>query len=346
MNSHKEKHSTASRTETMCNTCDSYLTYVRLGAVVLALVIIGGTPSLPSTIELAPRHAPAADIPPDTSRLGAIPATPCTIYDWFVESTENEKAKMQAFSPRYIGSLHEISCQRTVMTQGLSVSFDSTHLPRYYVEVMSDTLRLEEDAFAYAVQLRPTPTERQRMKKTMYLVANMSDSLYYRRLRSKHVTAERQQQFSIRGLRALNIPGAKRTYIWLELESLSQSRQLVPHPTTPTDSVPATAFREWQGYVFNYDATQGLQYLLDGVVPIRGEKVRAGKTVAFEQWDVSFPEPGIMTVSVRARQGEVLKDSPYFASPDWLGPHVIDREAVSDSSRYRYLLEEPEIWKR
>lgn len=347
MNSCNGQHSIGSQIKTMSTKRDVYLTYVRLGAVVLALLIMGATPGLPSTIELVPRPVPAADIHPDTSKLGAIPATPCTIYDWFVEPTDNDRAKMRSFSPRYISSLHEMTCQRAVMTQRLLVSFDSTLLPRYRVEVMSDTLRLAEDAFAYAVQLHPTPTERQRMEKTMYLVANMADSLYYRRLRSKDATAERQQQFSIRGLRTLNIPGAKRTYIWLELESLSRSRQLVPHPEAARmDSVPAKAFREWQGYVFSYDEAQGLRYPLDGVVPIRGERIRAGDIVAFEQWDVSFPEPGIMMVDVRDRKGEVLKDSPYFAAPEWLGPHVIDREAVADSSVYRYLLEEPDIWER
>ena len=214
------------------------------------------------------------------------------------------------------------------MTQELSV--DSTRLPRY-VEVMSDTLRLAEDAFAYAVQLRPPFDDRYRVNKTLYFVTTIADSLYYRRLQSFGISRS-SPSMTIRGLRRLDVPHAQATYLWVETEKR--------HTSARGDTLPTTRV-EWRGHVLTYDPSRGVRYL--SKVPIREEKIRDGETVAFEQWDVSFPEPGIMMVGVRERKGEVSKGSPYFAPPEWLGPNLIDREAVSDSSRYRYLLEEQDF---
>jgi len=196
---------------------------------------------------------------------------------------------------------------------------------------MSDTLRMAEDAFAYAVQLRPPFDDRYRVNKTLYFVTTIADSLYYRRLQSFGISRS-SPSMTIRGLRRLDVPHAQATYLWVETEKR--------HTSTRGDTLPTTRV-EWRGHVLTYDPSRGVRYL--SKVPIREEKIRDGETVAFEQWDVSFPEPGIMMVGVRERKGEVLEGSPYFAAPEWLGPNLIDREAVSDSSRYRYLLEEQDF---
>lgn len=263
----------------------------------------------------------------DTSRQRIIPAKPCTVYDWLIGPDENGETKLRSISHRYIGSLHELTCQWAAMKHDLSL--DSTQLPRY-VETMSDTLRLSTNATAFAVQFRPSGNEDVPYQKNLFLVANVADSLYYRRLKTVYTSFDQRSSLSVRGLRTLEVPGATQTYIWVEVEDRSVARE-----TVSQDSLPASEYRQWFGYVFAYDRIRGLRYLLDGVVPIRVEDIRAGETVGVMQWDVSIPEPGIMEVVPRTHWGQDLPPRPR----GWLGAHVIDSSAVADTSAYRYLLD-------
>ena len=283
-----------------------------------------GVPIQPTGITWS-SSSTSSSIVTDTIQLNRIAVASCLEYEGFQE----HGAEYRPYEPSigYVQSPHELTC-RWAASQDLSI--DSIRLP-HYVEVMSDTLRLAEDAFAYAVQLRPPFDDRYRVNKTLYFVTTIADSLYYRRLQSFGISRS-SPSMTIRGLRRLDVPHAQATYLWVKTEKR--------HTSTRGDTLPTTRV-EWRGHVLTYDPSRGVRYL--SKVPIREEKIRDGETVAFEQWDVSFPEPGIMMVGVRERKGEVSKGSPYFAPPEWLGPNLIDREAVSDSSRYRYLLEEQDF---
>ncbi len=91
--------------------------------------------------------------------------------------------------------------------------------------------------------------------------------------------------------------------------------------------------------MLSYDRERGVRYLRGSVV--RREVRHDGAFYGAAQLDVSVPEPGIMEVSERVRRGaDVTKGYGWY---DWMGTYVIDSSAVSDSSRYRYLLEEQDF---
>ncbi len=254
----------------------------------------------------------------------------CSSYTWF------QKRKPSAWEDRsyrtpgtgHVSSVHELVCDWAASNRGLSL--DSTRLPRY-VEGMSDTLRLAEDAFAYAVHLRPPTDAPPHIPTTLYVVAQVGDSLYYRDLIDTDPRRNRSVG-SIRALRLLEVPGSNAQYFWVETKRVA---------TSTSDSLTRTVER-WYGNVLTYDRERGVRYLRGSVV--RREVRHDGAVHGAAQLDVSIPEPGIMEVGERLRRGaDVTKGYGWY---DWMGVYVIDSSAVSDSSRYRYLLEEQAPWRR
>ena len=259
----------------------------------------------------------------DTIQPNRIAVASCLEYEGFQE----HGVEYRPYKPSmgYVQSPHELAC-RWAASQDLSI--DSTRLPRY-VEVMSDTLRLAEDAFAYVVRMTPTEDAPSYSPHHIYFVANIADSLYYRDFGKVRRSGPSPHRTWIRSMRTFDVSNAASQYIWVETGSR------LAHSNDST-----TITERWKGNILTYDTRRGIRYLKN--TPIRAERIVNGETVGMEQWDIAVPEPGIMEVSVRERRGERVVLAPL----EWLGPHIIDPEAVSDSSQYRYMLEEPDLWRR
>ena len=271
-------------------------------------------------------RANSARISAVNTRDTLIASEPCRIHPAY----RNRADAYVPYKPVLDGtaaSLHDLVC-RWAVDEDLSI--DSTRLPSY-VRVMSDTLRLAEDAFAYAVHLRPPADAPPHIPTTLYVVAQVGDSLYYRDLIDTDPRRNRSVG-SIRALRLLEVPGSNAQYFWVETKRVA---------TSTSDRLTRTVER-WYGNVLTYDRERGVRYLRGSVV--RREVRHDGAVHGAAQLDVSIPEPGIMEVGERLRRGaDVTKGYGWY---DWMGVYVIDSSAVSDSSRYRYLLEEQAPWRR
>jgi len=254
-------------------------------------------------------RANSARISAVNTRDTLIASEPCRIHPAY----RNRADAYVPYKPVLDGtaaSLHDLVC-RWAVDEDLSI--DSTRLPRY-VRVISDTLRLAEDAFAYAVRMIPTEDAPSYVPNNIFFVGQVGDSLYYRDFGDERPDSRNPSRITIRDMRFMDVPGAKTQYFWVETEVNST------HVSSDRDT---TEWTSWKGHILTYDASRGIRYLQSSSV--RGEKYVNGEFQGMEQWDVSVPEPGIMVVTVRERKGTMR-----WAPLDQLGRHVIDPGAVSN----------------
>lgn len=240
---------------------------------------------------------------PDTTH--PIPVKPCNVVDTSyrrglredLEITEGYRSMGEYVAP----SLHNITCR---WAMGYGHSTDPDRLPTYvqptkdYVEPSDDSLRLGEDALLYFVWLTPTPNKR---SGTIYLVAEAGDSLAY-----THTASGKY----LRDVREVEVPGTDTRYIWLETVDPSSDSTMV----------------RWRGQIFTYDRQRGIRYAARA--PVRFEIFENGKSVGYDQLDVSIPQPGIMKIEWRDipesdRLPTRLATQSNFQN--WVGLHVIDR---------------------
>lgn len=262
--------------------------------------------------EKEPAFSPVIHAPADTIRRDIVPVASCLGYPGFQEHGSDYRPYKPSMG--YVSSAHELTC-RWGASQDLSV--DSTQLPRY-VEAMNDTLRLAADAVAYAVRLTPTAEGPGYIPNSIYLVAEVGDSLYYRDLGEERPRNRNASNVAVRDLRFIRVPGAETQYFWLETEF---------HNLFHTDTTRVVT-NGWRGRIFTYDESRGVRHLKG--LPIRVEEFVNGEYQGMEQWDVVVPEPGIMEVSVRKREGSV-----HLRSLDLLGRHVIDTTATDERETRR-----------
>lgn len=301
----------------MLNTKDKInLQCLCTGSIALSLLLItGGTCSNPPvSLPATPTAETKQFVRVDTSKTSVIPPRPCNIYDWFTQPDSTGRAKLQRVNIQHIGSLHALTCQWATMTQELSL--DSTRVPRY-VEVMSDTLRIAEDAFAYAVRMTPTGDSPSYIPRTIFLVGEVGDSLYYRDFGDEYSDPRDSSRLTVRDMRLMDVPGADTQYFWAEMEVNS----------TYVSDRDTTNWTSWQGHILTYDSSRGIRHL--ELVNVRGEKYVNGEFRGMEQWDISVPKPGVMVVTVRERKGNIR-----WAPLDQLGRHVIDPTVVKDEQNH------------
>ena len=257
----------------------------------------------------------------DTTRPTPIEERPCVAYDWFDAPEDGWKSLSSSPLPgTHYASLHELTCKWAAYQNGLSL--DSTRLPKY-VQPTGDTLRLNGHPFAYGVKMRPVDPDRID-KSNLYLVADVADSLFYREIGNAYpFQQDDPSTVSIRAVRPIEVPGAESQYLWVEIEE----RHL------DAKGSPTGTYTRWRGHIFAYDRRRGMRYLHRA--PVRVERMRGGKLVGAEQWDVSVPEPGIMLVEPRLKRGKVgehtIEEGGVTLGPPqhWIGRHVIDPTATS-----------------
>lgn len=251
----------------------------------------------------------------DTIDRPVVDPKACTQYQWFREHEVSkwEDASFPIGRNGNMESLHELTCRWTTGQRTLSLS--PSRLPKY-VRPMGNSIRLSDDVLAYPVQmvqLREGPTAR---ANTLYYVAEVGDSLYYREIADARPKNFDPSTVSVRAHRLLDVAEAEAKYIWFEYAKSQKS----------DDSGTPTSIEEWNAHVFSYDASRGMRHL--AFTAIRREERKNGEFHGARQLDVSIPQAGIMDVEERLQQG--AKVTKGRAWNRFLGRHIIDTTVVDD----------------
>ena len=260
-----------------------------------------------------PSHSFVSKTGMDTTSPGPIAARSCRTYDWFDAPRDGWKSLGSSPLPgTHYASLHELTCKWAAYQRGLSL--DSTRLPTY-VRPTGDSLRLGDDALAYAVKMlqrRDPPTS---IPNTLYFVAEVGDSLYYKKIADSRPQSTAPTTVEVRSLRPLDVPKAETQYIWFEHEKSSVFRN---------DSTMRR--EEWRAHVFTYDRPRGIRYLQ--WAPIRYAEWKSDSLVGARQLDVRFPEAGLMEVEERFQRGARVTRGMGWRHR--IGMGVIDSTAFDD----------------
>ncbi len=254
---------------------------------------------------------PVEQFQDDTTRSPAIEVKPCSIHATY----RNREQMGPPYRPARQGvvpSLHEFTCRWAV---GNDLSIDSTQLPMY-VRPTGDSIRLGEDLLVYAVEMVQLKEEPTHTPHTLYFLAEIADSLYYKEIDDARPHSFTPSHIKVRSLRPLNVSDAQTQYIWFEYARSGEMRK---------DST--RTWEKWKAHIFTYDRRRGVRHLQ--WVPIRAEERKNGKLVGAKQWDVSVPEAGFMQVEKRLQKGKDLTLEP---PEHWLGLHVIDSTAAGTES--------------
>jgi hypothetical protein len=255
-------------------------------------------------------HPPVAT---DTVAPAPIKAKPCNSYTWFQANAGNwESEGYTTGIGGTLSSLHELTCKWAAYQRGLNL--DSTRLPEY-VRPLGDSLRLPGGALAYNVRM--TDSTQSDSYNVLYFVAEVEDSLFYRRVDEQYYNPDAEQSWQIRALRSLDVPKASAQYVWLEYNSIAVNREDGDRHVSES----------WTGHIYTYDDGRGFRFLQ--WAPIRSEIRKNGKLIGAKQWDVSVPEAGYMRVEKRLEKGKDLTLEP---PEHWLGLHVIDSTAAGTGS--------------
>lgn len=246
----------------------------------------------------------------DTTRPRTIAVKPCNVHATY-RNREKAFLPYEPVRDDVVPSLHEFTCRWAV---GNDLSIDSTQLPKY-VQPIGDSLQLGTDALAYGVEMVQLKKHPSNAQHTLYFVAEVSDSLYYKEITDvyPHHPA-RPDTVAVRSLRPLEVPQAEAQYIWFEYAKFG----------TNTQNRVKMKNRWWYARVFTYDTRRGMRHLTG--VPIRYEKKKDGELYGVRQLDVRIPEAGIMEVEERLQRGENLTRGMGWNRV--IGTHIIDSTAI------------------
>lgn len=246
----------------------------------------------------------------DTTRPAPIALKPCSVHATY-RNREKAFLPYEPVRDDVVPSLHEFTCRWAV---GNDLSIDSTRLPKY-VRPTGDSLRLGKDALAYAVQMRQRKEPPTSAQNTLYFVAEVGDSLYYKKIADSRPHSTAPTTVEVRSLRPLDVPKAETQYIWFEHEKAGVFRN---------DSTMRR--EEWRAHVFTYDRPRGIRYLQ--WTPIRYAEWKNDSLVGARQLDVRFPEAGLMEVEERFQRG--AKVTRGMGWRHRIGMGVIDSTAIDD----------------
>lgn len=249
----------------------------------------------------------------DTIDPSPIEAKSCAVYDWFYAAENGWESEGYGPLPgTHYASLHELTCKWAAYQHGLSL--DSTRLPKY-VRPIGDSLRIGKEVLAYSVEMVQLEEHPSNVQHTLYFVAELSDSLYYKEITD---TAPHDPSYpdtvAVRSLRPLDVPQAEVQYLWFEYAKFGTSTQNG-----------GSTWERWYARVLTYDRRRGMRHLTG--VPIRYEKTKNGEFYGVRQLDVRIPKAGIMEVEERLQRGANLTKGMGWHRVT--GTHVIDPTATS-----------------
>jgi hypothetical protein len=220
------------------------------------------------------------------------------------------------------GSLHEFVCRWAVVrrlgTEGFALNFYTKPL---------DSLRVDEHLQAYMLKMEaPNMEDKANQYDELYVVVSNQDRTYYDRLPGKK--HEDGDPWHLRSFRTVDVPEAKRKYLWTEFYEA--------YPERNRDTTQAY----WTGRVhtFSLSDSPSLQPIdkyvslrspcaeeagPDASIPIRDMKIVGGEVVEASQIDVRFPRPGIAVITPRSDLlTEILQS--------WLGGYAMHSSVASE----------------
>lgn len=175
-----------------------------------------------------------------------------------------------------VGSLHEFVCRWAVVRDQLA----HRDMLNLYINAL-DSLQVDENIRAYVFEMEASNMgDKINWYDEIYVLVVSHGKVYYSRLPGKRT--ESNEKWHVRSFRTIDVPGAKREYIWPEF-----------YEATP-DRESDTTYVGWLAYVHTFHAgDQPSLQLMDAFVPISSSNSRGGtrdtitrSSLPIRTWDV------------------------------------------------------------